>query len=219
MPLPRRADRSPLLHLEDHLDLDGDAAGQLGHPHRRARVATLLAEDLDHEIGEAVDDLGLLAEALSRVDHAEHLDDALDLVETAQHGARRTEEIAAHLARDLVAILRVEVATDLAARGRLALHAAGAVPGEEEQVAHAHGRYVVAAGLGGIGESEAELLDAAFSAHGDSSLTAEVRSDRGDSLTASPLRQGTARRAARLRATPRRRQRTTVASFRFHCGR
>src|SRR5215831_8683661 len=174
MPLPRRADRLALLHLEDHLDLDGYAAGQLGHPHRRARVATLLAEDLDHEIGEAVDDLGLLAEALGRVDHAQHLDDALDLVEAAQLSARRAEEIDAHLARDLVAILRGEVAPDLAARGRLALHTAGAVSGEEEQVAHAHGGHIVAARLRGIGEGEPELLDAAFSAHGDSSLTAEV---------------------------------------------
>src|SRR5262249_9965944 len=102
----------------------------------------------------------------------------------------------AHLARNLVAILRGEVAPDLAARGRLALHPAGAVPGEEEQVAHAHGRHVVAAGLGGIGEGEAELLDAAFSAHGDSSLTAEVRVRSQDSLIAVPLRQGTVRRAA-----------------------
>src|SRR5262249_29576841 len=214
-----RADRSALLHLEDHLDLDGDAAGQLGHPHRRARVATLLAEDLDHEIGEAVDDLGLLAEALGRVDHAQHLDDALDLVEAAQHGARRAEEIDAHLARDLVAILRGEIAPDLAARRRLALDAAGAVPGEEEQVAHTDARDVVAAGLGRIGEGEAELLDAAFSTHGDSSLTAEVRVRSPDSLIALPLRQGMVRRATRLRATPRRRRRTTVASFLFHCGR
>src|SRR5215471_15692839 len=217
MPLPRQASRSALLHLEDHLDLDGDAAGQLGHPYRRARVPALLAEDLDHEIGEAVDDFGLLAEALGGVDHAQHLDDTLDLVEAAQQSARRAEKIDAHLARDLVAILRGEVAPDLAARGRLALHAAGAMPGEEEQVAHAHGWHVVAAGLGGIGEGEAELLDAAFSAHGDSSP--EIRVSSPDSLTASPRRQGIVRRAARLRATPRRRQRTTVASFRFHCGR
>src|SRR5262250_2241928 len=215
MPLPRRADRSALLHLEDHFDLDGDAAGQFGHPHRRARVPTLLAEDLDHEIGEAVDDLGLLAEALGRVDHAQHLDDALDLVETAQRGARRAEEIDADLARDLVAIFRGEIAPDLATRGRLALHAAGAVPGEEEQVAHAHGGHVVAAGLGRIGQGDAEVLDAAFSAHGDSSLTAETSFSRVDSLTAFPLWQGIFRRAERLRAIPRRRQRTTVASFPF----
>src|SRR5215475_12174856 len=175
MPLPRRADRSALLHLEDHLDLDGDAARQFGHPHRRARVPALLAEDLDHEIGEAVDDLGLLAEALGRVDHAQHLDDALDLVEAAQHGARRAEEVDTDLAGDLVAILRGEIAPDLAARGRLAIDAARAMAGEEEQVAYADARHVVAPRLGRIGQGDAELLDPAFSAHGMASLAMDAR--------------------------------------------
>src|SRR2546423_655777 len=43
-------------HLRDHLDLDGDAEGQLGHPDGRAGVATdLFAEELDEEVGAAID--------------------------------------------------------------------------------------------------------------------------------------------------------------------
>src|ERR1700687_3815614 len=64
-----------LFDFEDHLDLDGDAHGQLGHAHRRAGVPAVFAEDFDHEVREDVDHLGLVAEALGRVDHTQHLDD------------------------------------------------------------------------------------------------------------------------------------------------
>src|SRR6266849_320599 len=77
--------------------------------------AAALAEDLDHEIREAVDDLELLAEALGGADssalasplssaaarrqrlssnsYAEDLDDPLDLVEAAEQSTRRAQEI------------------------------------------------------------------------------------------------------------------------------
>ena len=84
-------------------------------------MPSVLAEDLDHEIREAVDDLGLLAEALGGVDHAEDLDHPLDLVEAAEQGTRRAEEIDSHLARGLVAILHGQVPPDLPAHGRLAV--------------------------------------------------------------------------------------------------
>jgi hypothetical protein len=68
-------------------------------------VAAVLAEHLDHQIRKAVDDLGLIPEAFGRIDHAQHLDDALDLVEAAQERPRRSEEIDTDLARGLVAVL------------------------------------------------------------------------------------------------------------------
>ena len=46
-------------------------------------LAGLFAEDLDHQIAEAVDDLRVLLEIGRGVDHAEGLDDADDLVEAA----------------------------------------------------------------------------------------------------------------------------------------
>src|SRR6059036_1016525 len=52
-----------LLDLENHLDLDGDAGGQLGHPDGRPGVPAVFAENLDHEVREAVDHLRLVAEA------------------------------------------------------------------------------------------------------------------------------------------------------------
>src|SRR5262245_61344126 len=81
-----------LLDLQDHLDLDRDAHGQAGHAHRRARVlADGLAEDLDHQVRTAVDDLGLVAEPLGGVHHAQDLHHARDPVEAAQRAARGGE--------------------------------------------------------------------------------------------------------------------------------
>src|SRR5207245_8630530 len=63
----------------------------------RARVlADGLAEHLDHQVGEAVDDLRLVAEVLGRVHHAEHLDDALDLVEAAEIDRKSTRLNSSH---------------------------------------------------------------------------------------------------------------------------
>src|SRR6266850_2920178 len=92
------------LYLEDHLDLDRNVHGQSAHAHGRARVlADGLAEHFDHQVGEAVDHLGLVTEAVRRVHHAEHLDDAADLVEAAEVRAHRGEEREPDLPRDLIA--------------------------------------------------------------------------------------------------------------------
>ena len=48
---------APSADLDDHLDLNRDLKGQRSHADRRAGAAALGAEDLDHEVGEAVDHL------------------------------------------------------------------------------------------------------------------------------------------------------------------
>ena len=53
--------RRLLLQLDHHLDLDRHLARQRRHADGGPRAAAGIAEDLDHEVGEAVDDLGLLA--------------------------------------------------------------------------------------------------------------------------------------------------------------
>src|SRR5687768_9229984 len=109
-------------------------------------MAAAVAEDLDHEVGEAVHDPRLLAEAGRRVDHAEHLDDLADLVQAAEGGAGDVEQPDAGLARGLVAlldgVLLAALAVPLATAGQ-----AGAVAGQIEQVAGAdpaHERAVAA---------------------------------------------------------------------------
>src|SRR5438034_10631287 len=139
-------------------------------------MPAVLAEDLDHEIRESVDHLGLIAEAFGGVDHAQYLDDARDLVEAAEERMRGPEEIDAHLTRHLVAIFRGQVPPHFTARRGLAVDPAGTVAGEKEKIADPHPRHVVAPRLGWRGQGDAELLDPGFRAHGDPSLTADGRS-------------------------------------------
>ena len=55
------------------LELHRDVEGELCHPYRTSSVGALVrAEDLDDEVGEAIDDRGLLVEARGRVDHSEN---------------------------------------------------------------------------------------------------------------------------------------------------
>src|SRR5207247_6773168 len=131
------------LDLDDHLDLDRDADGELRHADRGPRVlADRLAEHLHHQVREAVDDLGLVTEVLRGPHHAQHLHDALDLVEIPERGAHRGEQVEADFTRDLVAFLDRHVLAELAARTRPTL-ADGTVTGEEQEIADAHRADVV----------------------------------------------------------------------------
>ena len=73
-----------VLHLEDGLDLDGDPAGQGGDPECAPCRLAGFSEDLDHQVGEAVDDLGVIDEVGRAVDQPEDLDQPDDLVERAE---------------------------------------------------------------------------------------------------------------------------------------
>src|SRR5213593_4861298 len=155
------------LYLEDHLDLDRNVHRQPAHAHRRARVlADGLAEDLDHQVGEAVDDLGLIAEPLGRIDHAEHLDHAADLVEAAEIRAHGGQQGEAHFARDLIALLDREILADLALRRRLAVPY-GAVARDEEEITRPDGADVVGHRAAGLRERDVLFLESRFCAHGD----------------------------------------------------
>jgi hypothetical protein len=50
-------------------------------------LAESLRRHLDHQVGKSVHHLGLIAEIFGGIDHAEHLDDALDAIERAERGA------------------------------------------------------------------------------------------------------------------------------------
>jgi len=54
-----------------------------------ANLASVLAENLDQQLAEAVDDLRLLAEVGRAVDHADHFHELDDLVEAAEGVAYR----------------------------------------------------------------------------------------------------------------------------------
>src|SRR5664279_6134969 len=75
------------------LDLDGNAEGQLGHAHRRACVlSTLRAVQLHDQVGEAIDDRGLLFETGRGIDHSEDPDPRRYPVEVAQLALEAAED-------------------------------------------------------------------------------------------------------------------------------
>ena len=51
-----------ILDLKDRLDFDGDPAGQAAHADGAPGADARLAEDVFHQVGVAVDDLGVLGE-------------------------------------------------------------------------------------------------------------------------------------------------------------
>ena len=127
--------------------------------------ADRLAEDLHHEVGEPVDHAGLVAEAIGRVHHAQHLDDALDPVEAPDARANRREQREPDLARDLVALLDRELAADLAARGGLAVGPERPMTRDEEQAPDAHRSDVVREWRGELRERDGPFLETRFCAH------------------------------------------------------
>src|SRR5262245_12737248 len=96
-------------------------------------MAAVLAEDLHHQVGEAVHHLGLGAESLRGIDHAQDLYHSLHLVEAPEKAPRRAQQAETDLARDLVAFIDGEVPPQLAPRGRAAV-LFRAVAGKKEEI-------------------------------------------------------------------------------------
>src|SRR3954451_8725783 len=84
----RRAEAcsSRSLDFEDRLDFDGDAVRERPHANGGARVPPRIAEERHEEIGAAINDLGLLAEARRAVHHPQQLDDAANAIERPERG-------------------------------------------------------------------------------------------------------------------------------------
>src|SRR5262245_31740450 len=75
-----------LLYLGDRLDLDRDIERQRARADGRARMLALVTEDLDHQVGGAVDDLRMFGKFGHAIDEADQLHDALHPVEIAAAG-------------------------------------------------------------------------------------------------------------------------------------
>ena len=76
--------RGSLGELDHEADLDGGVEGEGRGPERDAGVFAALAEDLEEEVGGAVDDLRVIVEVRGRVDESLERDDAGDAVEAAE---------------------------------------------------------------------------------------------------------------------------------------
>src|SRR6266508_1342445 len=174
-----------------------------------------IAEHRDEEIGTAVDHFRLLAEFRRGVDHAQELDDALDAIEVAQFGLHDGDQAQAGLAGVLVALLLREVATDLADRQRMAGQT-GALAGEIEQVAGAHGVDVIGHRRGRLGELDAEFLQPLFGLHAVPLQSAFTRSRKAriNSTDFTPRLDSTPEETSTVRAPVTRTASATLSGVR-----
>ncbi len=94
------------------LDLDRTAPGQGGDADGGATVASVTTEHVGEETARAVDDRGLLGEALHARDEPDHGEHARDAVEGPQFGAQHREGVQRAPARRFCALLRRDIQTE-----------------------------------------------------------------------------------------------------------
>src|SRR5947208_6107963 len=105
--------RPLLCDFENRLNFHCDVRWQRSHADRAARAdADFLAEHFGEELAAAVDDLWVLAEIRGAIHHAEHFDDPLDAVETAEFAAERCQDGQPGLAGSSLARAQIEVGAD-----------------------------------------------------------------------------------------------------------
>src|SRR5208282_6788039 len=78
--------------LENGFDFDGDLHRQASHSNCGTRMTARFAENLDQQIGAAVDDARMIGELRYGVDHSEQLDDAFDAIERTERYADDCKE-------------------------------------------------------------------------------------------------------------------------------
>src|SRR5436309_12579689 len=127
-----------------HDDLDRGVAPEPLAADRGARGLAALAEELDQQVGGAVDHARLVAEARRRVHEAQQVDDLLHAVQVAERVLDRRQRRDHRLARRLVALGEREVLADDAGQIGLAALPRGRAR-EIEQVLHRVVRDVVGA--------------------------------------------------------------------------
>src|SRR5262245_38333307 len=107
-----RSARRGTRHLHHHFDGHGDAGREGPHADCGAGVPAGLAEDLDHQIRESVDDLRVVGEVVSALDHTERLDDPAHAVEASDGLPYGGEQAQARRPRRLLSLLDREIAAD-----------------------------------------------------------------------------------------------------------
>src|SRR5690348_18237729 len=130
-------------HLEDGVHLDRDAARQRVHADGGARMASGIAEDLDHDIGGAIGDLRLLREVVGAMDEGTEPDAARDPVKIAIQGSfRMRKNVEGAELRRFLSVLEGNLAAELADKSQLAVPLTD-LSGDEKEIAAAHEGHVV----------------------------------------------------------------------------
>src|SRR6195952_2166283 len=109
-----------LRDLENTLDLDRGIGGQGRDADRRPRMAALVAEGCNHQVGGAVQHFWAVEEIRRRVDEAAEPDHAHHLVEVAERGLDLGQQVDGAAARRGIALLHGNAGPELALGDQLA---------------------------------------------------------------------------------------------------
>ena len=154
-----------LLHLDDEADFDGGVEGEGGRAEGDAGVFAGFAEDLEEEVGGAVDDLGVIGKIGGGIDEALEVHDPADLVEGADFLADDGEAVEDDVFGGGGGTLDGDCIWDLAGDDGAVLD--GEATGEEEEVAGADAVDVGGDRGGDLGKGETEFVESGFCRHGD----------------------------------------------------
>jgi hypothetical protein len=105
-------------------------------------MAPLVAQHVDHEIGGAVNDLGIVGEIRSRIDEPVEAQQLHDAVEIAQGGLGLRQDIERTEPCRFLALSQINARAKLACDSYLAV-TQGQLSGDEQQIAEMKERYVV----------------------------------------------------------------------------
>src|SRR5918992_1424838 len=134
-------------YRDDQLDLHRLVHGKVGRADGGAGMPATLAEDLRHQVREAVDDGGLVVEVVGAVDERQCLDDALDAVEVAQVVADAAQQLHAGGTGGVVRLFQGDLRADPALVEQVAVVVGRPVAGDEQQVAVLDARHEACATL------------------------------------------------------------------------
>ena len=123
--------------------------------------AGVLAEDVRHQFGKAVDDLRLILIVGRAVDHAQRLDQAFHFIERTERVAHGAEDVQADESSGFFALLGRQIGADPARHQRFVL---GRRPraGNIEQTIRQHGRLIFGHRFGSNRQSQSQFLEASF---------------------------------------------------------
>lgn len=175
------------MYLKNHLNLDGDVAGEGAHTDGAAGGSTVLAPDFHHQIAETVDNLGVILEIGRAVDHSQNLDDADDPIQAAELFLERRENRQTDLSSGRDPLFFGQIVADSTADQRV-IGLQRSVAGDVTQFTYNHDWRIGAGGLRGFGEFQFQFSDAGFSAHGVglqfSVRLAKSRMEEGNTIAA-----------------------------------
>src|SRR5512143_1810977 len=109
------------IHGEERIDLDGGGEWKSRAADGDARVAPLVAETLDEEIGGAVQHFGMVGEVRRCVDEAVEAQELNDAVEIAQGRLGLRQDVERAELRGLLAFREIDIGPELAGERHLAV--------------------------------------------------------------------------------------------------